>query len=191
MSVDAIIGCLLSGREPEELVEAAERSKGAKRPATEMDSLRAVDADNYLLYRTRRFGRALATLGERVVRTVRSTEATRYRLKQDPLGPWALAEALVREWKVPDGADRSAVVFALAELALMLAHVNRRAHAERDSTDPDLRLLYAEFLSELAALRRGTIIGWQPPTSLKGYADAVDLECSRLLGMRAGGADAR
>lgn len=187
MSVEAIMNCLLSGREPEQEVEAQERlnrRKPSNGRSTEGDSLRSVDTANYLTYRTRRLGRALAKLGDRVRRTVRSTEATRHRLQQDPLGPRALADALLREWHVADGEDRSAVVFALAELALMVAHVGRVAHKERGSNTPDLQPLYREFLAELAGLRQETAVGWAPPASLCRYVGEIDEECNRLLGIR-------
>jgi hypothetical protein len=186
MTVDAIINCLLSGRQPEEEVEARERLKRSNRPADKRDSLRAVDTENYLIYRTRRLGRALATLGERVRCTVRSSEATRYRLQQDPLGPRALADALVREWQVADGEDRSAIVFALAELALMLAHVGRRTHREREAAAPDLQPLYRHLVMELAGLRRDAGRDWASPPPLAGYVQDIDQECNRLLGIREG-----
>src|SRR5262249_43827595 len=127
ISADAIIACLLSGREPAELVEQMERQgRGSEHQNTPV-----VDTSGYALYRVRRLGRALATLGERLLRTVRTREATAYRLGQDPLGPCALAEALVREWGSPSEQAQAALRFALAEVCLTLAHVGRRVAAGR------------------------------------------------------------
>lgn len=175
ISADAIIACLLSGREPAEVVEQMERQGGGPSPRTAP----VVDTSGYALYRVRRLGRALATLGERLLRTVRTREATAYRLSQDPLGPCALAEALVREWGSPSEQDRAALRFALAEVCLTLAHVARRVAAGRQETEPDLAPLYREAIrciGELGAALAGC------GDNLELYVAAVGGECQRLAG---------
>lgn len=191
LSVDSIIGCLLAGREPEELVEATERGgRSATSAVREVDSLRSVDTSEYLLYRTRRLGRALSTLGARVVNTIPSVEAMRYRLRQDPLGPWSLAEAIIRDWDSSDGGDRAPVVFALSELSLVLAHASRRVHAQRNAGDPDLRRLFAETISDLNARKLASPTKWSVPNSLLTYMQAIDVECAGLVGQFQGAASA-
>jgi hypothetical protein len=179
ISADAIISCLLSGREPAELVEQMERQgRGPDQPSTPV-----VDTSGYALYRVRRLGRALATLGERLLRTVRTREATTYRLGQDPLGPCALAEALVREWGSPSEQDRSALRFALAEVCLTLAHVARRVAVGRQEAESDLAPLYADAIQRIGALGAG-LAGCG--NNLEQYVAAVDGECQRLVGAVSG-----
>src|SRR5262249_14633057 len=95
---DAIIDCLISGKSPAEWLE--QRQDTRRTPVKEarlLDSLRAVDASGYLLYRVRRFGRALAGLGARLERTAPFPVAPCYRLFRDPFGPVALAQAIARD----------------------------------------------------------------------------------------------
>jgi hypothetical protein len=174
ISADAIIACLLSGREPAELVEQMERQ--GRGP--DHRSAPVVDTSGYALYRVRRLGRALATLGERLLRTVRTREATAYRLGQDPLGPCALAEALVREWGPGGEQGRAALRFALAEVCLTLAHVSRRVAAGRQESGPDLAPLYGEAIRRIGELGAG-LAGCG--NNLEQYVAAVGGECQRLL----------
>ena len=100
LSASGIVECLLSGREPAEWVALLEGRQSGDREGSgsrEFDSLRAVDTSSYMLYRTRRLGAALTAQGERLLRTVRTREAMIYRLREDPLGPCMLADALIRE----------------------------------------------------------------------------------------------
>lgn len=174
VSADAIISCLLSGREPAELVEQMERQgRGADHRTPPV-----VDTSGYVLYRVRRLGRALATLGERLLRTVRTREATAYRLTQDPFGPCSLSEALVREWAADSAQGLAALRFALAEVCLTLAHVAQRVVAERQESDPDLAPLYREAICRIGELGAGAA---GCGNNLEQYVAAVDGECQRLV----------
>jgi hypothetical protein len=174
ISADAIIACLLSGREPAELVEQMDRRGGG----SNHHSAPVVDTSSYALYRVRRLGRALATLGERLLRTVRTREATAYRLGQDPLGPSALAEALVREWGSGSEQARAALRFALAEVCLTLAHVSQRVGAGRQESEPGLAPLYGEAIRRIEELGAG-LAGCD--NNLEQYIAAVGGECQRLV----------
>jgi hypothetical protein len=191
LTADVILECLLSGREPAEWVEALERRQergqadGASR---EIDSLRAVDTSSYVLYRTRRLGAALAALGQRLLRTVRTRDATSYRLRQDPLGPRMLAQALVREWEAAAGQNReraddpAVLLFSLAEINLMLAHVARRI------TEAHLRPLLRETIEEIDKQCGEAAAGLgPPPPNLRRYLMAVKGKYEHLFGDTAGG----
>jgi hypothetical protein len=186
MTADAIIACLLSGREPAEWVDEQERrQRSGTGPA--LDARHAVDTSGYTLYRVRRLGRALATLGDRLLRTVRTREALAYRLRQDPLGPCLLAEALAREWGGSDGQRRAALRFGLAEVCLTIAHVGRRIDSWRLEGDPELRPLFAEAVSSIEGM-----VGEAAPaeadagTNLVQYLAAVGEQCQRLVGVAGG-----
>lgn len=191
LTADGILECLLSGREPAEWVEALERRQASgqvKASPRELDSLRAVDTSGYILYRTRRLGAALAALGERLLRTVRTRDAMAYRLRQDPLGPRMLAEALVREWQEvskENGAradDPAALLFGLAEINLMLAHVARRV------AEAHLRPLFRETVEDIERHCAEITSGFAPPSNLKDYLKAVKRKYEHLLEGTAGGA---
>jgi hypothetical protein len=184
LTADGILECLLSGRDPAEWVEAMERrqaSGGTPSAAREFDSLRAVDTSSYVLYRTRRLGTALTASGHRLLRTVRTRDAMAYRLRQDPLGPRMLAEALVNEWQ--DTAqqnqavmhDAAIVMFSLAEINLTLAHVARRI------TDAPLRVLFREVIEDIDRMCADIASRYAPPPNLQEYLRAVKRKHVQLL----------
>lgn len=174
LSAETIMACLLSGRNPAELVEQVQRQHAVD----PVPSAPVVDLSGYTLYRVRRMGRALAMLGERLLRTVRTTEATEYRLQQDPLGPLAFAVALKLAW-----GDGQPLQFALAEIRLTLAHVAWRVAAERRENEPDLAPLYRKATRRTEDLGTG-IAG--SGDNLKQYIAAVSEECRRLMGATEG-----
>lgn len=191
LNASGILECLLSGRELAEWIEALERRRAAG-PTTaaprEVDSLRAVDTSGYVLYRTRRLGAAIAALGERLLRTVRTQDAMAYRLRQDPLGPRMLAEALVREWRegaTQNGAsadDPTVLLFSLAEINLMLAHVARRVRKAH------LRPLFRGTISDIEQQCTEIAMGCaRLPPNLTEYLNAVRAKYEHLLDGMPGG----
>jgi hypothetical protein len=100
------MNCLISGREPAELADENENENdsGHLSSAAELsracDPLREIDTTGYTLYQIRKLGQTLAALAERLLRTVRTKEAVAYRLRQDSLGPVALADALANDLAV-------------------------------------------------------------------------------------------
>ena len=180
-----IVDCLISGREPAEWVEALERGRvGGKHDGVpkELDPLRRIDTSGYLLYRTRRFGAALAALGERLQRTIPTHDAMGYRLRHDPLGPCLLAEALIREWRdAGQQNDKSAhlvvLLFSLAEIKLVLAHLARR------TSDARLRPLFREAIDDIDRHYLEVISSRdQLPANILDYLKAVDAKTEQLLG---------
>jgi hypothetical protein len=83
----------------------------------ELDPLKRVNTEEFLLRRTRRVALALDRLRQRLERPVLSPEALSWRLR-GPIGPVGLAQALLREARLPGEA-----AFFLAELVLMLRRV--------------------------------------------------------------------
>jgi hypothetical protein len=186
LTSDGILQCLLTGRDLAEWVEVLEwQQTTAQTNATprELDSLLAIETSGYVLYRTRRLGQALAALGERLVGTVRMRDAMAYRLGQDPLGPLMLAKALVREWQeaskqsAPSVDDPAVLLFSLAEINLMVAHVARRV------TESHLRPLFRTSIEELDGLCKEVASGYTLPPNLAAYLRAVKRKAGHLLGV--------
>ena len=126
---DDIVKCLLSGKDPIEWAEeddgstkASKKKKGDKN----YDLLKTLDTDSYVIYRTRRLGRAFAALSQRILATLRTRTAMRHRLERDPVGPLMLARAIAAEGKDATGAGRATTLFALVELTLTLSYVALR-----------------------------------------------------------------
>lgn len=193
LTVSGIVECLLSGREPAEWVALLEgRQNGAGANFRDLDSLRSVDTSGYMLYRTRQLGAALTAQGERLLHTVRTRSAMSYRLRQDPFGPRMLAEALVREAESAsqnngsDPGNSSMLLFSLAEISLMLAHVARRV------TEVHLRPLFSETIEEIDTMRDERTKRIAPSSNLDHYLEAVRKKCCALLaGPEAEGRNAR
>ena len=184
LTASGIVECLLSGREPAEWVEMLDRRQSSKQAVSspsELDSLRVVDTSGYMLYRTRRLGAALAAQGERLLHTVRTREAMIYRLRQDPLGPRMLAEALIRELEAASqddgdhGGDLSVLLFSLAEISLMLAHIARRL------TEAILRPVFRETIDDIDRMSNEWAARAAPPPNLQSYLTAVRQKCADLL----------
>lgn len=94
---DAIIECLISGKSPAQWFDQQQRTTGrAIKNTAALQSLRAVDTSGYLLYRVRRFGRALAAMSQRISDTAPRGDAMAYRLLKDPFGPVSLAENILQ-----------------------------------------------------------------------------------------------
>ena len=190
LTVDSIIERLLSGRDPAEWLER-QGTRRQRTPSTDaaIESLRAVDTSTYLLYRVRRFGRALAAMAERLGRTAPTSDAIRYRLLRDPLGPVHLAEALCGE---EDGRNDEATplelayrLYVLAEMVLCLGHIGRQVRRAVGRDGKWLIPLFQEAGKKLHAVvqrlreRAGTT-----PEGLRSYLEAAFAENVQLLGAR-------
>ncbi len=188
LSSDHIMNCLISGREPAELI--GDEEVGTTHCATKADGsggydpLHEIDTTGYTLYQVRKLGQTLAALAERLQTTVRTVDAANYRLNRDPLGPLALAEALTKDLK--PGAESAAIAqmrasqlaFSLAEIALTLAHVCRRIRADHNPGDHDVRPVYRKAMGDLL----GRENGGAGAGSLVEYIGAVKAKCAELAG---------
>jgi hypothetical protein len=171
LTSDHIMNCLISGREPAELVDENENDLGHLSSAAELsracDPLREIDTTGYTLYQIRKLGQTLAALAERLLRTVRTKEAVAYRLRQDPLGPVALADALTKDLTVegqPPGTAQmlaSQLAFSFAEIALTLAYACRRVRADHNPGDHDVRPVYRDVVKNLLDKAARIKWGWQ------------------------------
>jgi hypothetical protein len=185
LTAGTIIAYLLSGREPAELVNDGDKQRSHSGPGylAGDDSLRSVRTEGYMLYRTRHLGQALATLGQRISCTVRTPEAMAYRLQQDPLGPCRLAAALVNDSSQDDPSgegDQSPLLFSLAEIGLMLAHVGRRVCDSRGAGEPDFMPLFREVIGEAMSLAPASAT--PVASNLGDYLSAVKSKCEELVG---------
>lgn len=170
LTLDAILDCLLSGREPAEWIQRREADR-SRSPGTDVaiESLRAVDTSNYLLYRARRFGSALTRMACRILDTPRNRDAIRYRLLRDPLGPVHLAETLCGRWtedgvigsdsngnprkgNSPDPSLDGFRLYCLAEIILLLGHVGAEIRERSCSEWPRIKPLFGQARERIVAL---------------------------------------
>lgn len=166
LGADAILECLISGKSPAQWFDQQQRAAGrAIKNSVGLESLRAVDTSGYLLYRVRRFGRALAAMSKRIGDTPQRADAIAYRLLKDPFGPVPLAEKILHESKRAEVDRRLEVdhcVFLLAELlrTVGLLHVqlckdkgtrSKQRHAIADQFQEARRRLIALIDGERAS----------------------------------------
>lgn len=182
LGADAIIECLISGKSPAQWYDLQQRKSRRKlQDLATVQSLRAVDTSGYLLYRVRRFGRALTAMRERIRGTSPRPDAVAYRLLQDPFGPVALAKRLA-EANQPDVTRADAHltaeqrVFLLAELLLVVGRLRMYFHKITRGND---RKRIAEPFQE-AERRLMDLIGGERsgatanlPDNLADYIEAV------------------
>jgi len=188
LSVDGIIECLLSGRTPAEWIEKQDawRKRNTSTDAA-IESLRAVDTSNYVLYRVRRFGRALAAMADRIARTSPTPDAIRYRLLRDPLGPVHLAETLSssengHEGGHPSGAETGYQLYVLAEMLLSVGHVGEQVRRSCGRDGMWAMPLFHEARERIrAVIQRIREQSTPLPEDLSRYLEASLSENARLL----------
>jgi len=188
LSVDGIIECLLSGRTPAEWIEKQDawRKRNTSTDAA-IESLRAVDTSNYVLYRVRRFGRALAAMADRIARTSPTPDAIRYRLLRDPLGPVHLAETLSssgngHEGGRPAGEETGYQLYVLAEMLLSVGHVGTQVRRSCGRDGKWVMPLFQEARERIGAVIQRVREQAAPlPEDLSRYLEASLSENARLL----------
>jgi hypothetical protein len=176
---DDIVSCLLSGKDPVEWAEDEEhRDEAGKRKKSDKsyDLLKTIDTDSYVIYRTRRFGRALAALSQRLLATLPTPTAIQHRLQKDPVGPLMLARAVSSEGQAASTAGRAATLFALGELQLTLSYLALRV-------DPKgklgLRPLFEDTRRMIDDLAQTYDYDAPKADPLKRYIAAVRRNCER------------
>jgi len=191
LSLEGIIECLLSGRTPTEWIDGKDDPKRKRKRKTSKDdaieSLRAVDTSNYMLYRVRRFGRALAAMADRITRTSPTPDAIRYRLLRDPLGPVHLAETLSGSANDHDAEQPSAEIlgyklYVLAEMLLSVSHVGQYFQIAGGRNGKWVMPLFQEAREKIRVVIQR--IGDQSdplPDDLSRYLKACLSESARLL----------
>lgn len=188
LTVDRIIEYLLSGRDPAARGgRQREKHRGSRPPnKPPIEGPQAVDTSNYLLYRAKRLGLALAAMADRIARTPPTQQAMRYRLIRDPFGPIHFAEVLSKDEHDGQCGHPSIMagyrLYALAELVLMLGHVGRTIRLQYR---PDWKCILPVFrearkrLAEIVEKLRSQSAPLHD--NLKEYLDATFAESARLL----------
>lgn len=187
LTADEILTCLIAGREP--AGHAAQRSnerqwRRAGQPIT--DPLRTVRTDGFMLYRTRRLGRALARAGARLGDTPATPAAMSYRLLVDPLGVLSLASALVRQQRDdeksrPDASGVQGAVFALAEIVLLVGHAGKSAQGRARASGLNVLPVFREAVSRILELSRTAVEPYSPGADVLGYLRHCNEQAGRLL----------
>ncbi len=198
LTAEDILACLLAGCSPAEWVDRKEARKttgpAVSRQDPALDPHRFHDPSGLALYRVRRLGRALTTLG-RLLSTIRTPEAIDYHLHRHPLGPVRLAEALVSEAcgaaGTPSAMDRARLVFSLLEIVLMIGHAGRGLHRQRQPGEADHRPCFRRAVT-LILQRADEVVGRAGADeqatdrgsrgSLRKYRHSVEQEVLQLLG---------
>jgi hypothetical protein len=144
------------------------RARAANIDAT-LDPLKRLDSQAFLLRRTKRVARALDRLRERLERPALTKDAFEWRLR-GPIGPMRLAEAFVKEARLPGEAQ-----FCLAELALALRRVKVERAAEGGLSKDEIRASIAETIRDIEARALG-LIGSPDAALLDEYVKAAFLE---------------
>lgn len=188
---DAIIECLITGKSPAQWFDQQQgRIRSAQRPDAAIESLRAVDTTSFLLYRVRRFGRALNAMARRILDTLPVPSAIRYRLLQDPFGPLSLARALANGAEAADDGVSSGEaswsgslsgeqrLFLLAEILLMVTQVRRRATqaTRRGKERRKVMDVYQEAIRQLRRLVDDSGVRSGPAVNVIAYLQQVEAE---------------
>ena len=184
MSVSGIVDCLISGKRISEIAQE-EESEGFAVPTGEpVTGTQRVATKDYLLYRMRRLGYALGMLGERILKAARSEDSLSYRLLHDPLGPNQLTDALIREFKDRPYlvTEREALVFALHEIALVVAHAGARCHAKREAGEPDFRTIFKACIVGIAEKSTSVVAEGKVDQALLKYGRKVLNQANQLIG---------
>ena len=127
-----------------------------------------------MIYRTRRFGRALAALSQRILATLRTHTAMQHRLRKDPVGPLMLARAIAAEGTVASPAGRAAALFALGELLLTLSYLALRVDPKGRMK---LRPLFDDTRRDIDALAHAYDADTSKTDPLKRYIASVRGKC--------------
>ncbi|UUO07897.1 hypothetical protein M4951_06170 [Blastopirellula sp. J2-11] len=181
LTADAIIECLISGKTPPQWFDQTSRKgKSTGKNNAAIESLHAVDTTSFLLYRVRRFGRALTGMSMRITRTLAHPEAIRYRLVKDPFGPISLARSVVTTNPSEDvdwcaKLDDEHRLFLLTEILLMVLHLQSRvAQKTRGTERKAIKCVFGETIEDLRSLAGNLAESNSIPTNLRDYFDRVD-----------------
>ena len=179
LSADAIIECLISGKTPSQWIEGRTNGKSSGQDKAALESLRAVDTSSFLLYRIRRFARALTGMSHRITKTIPLPDAVQYRLMKDPFGPISLARTICNIdtdvtggwWESLENSHRA---FLVAEIQLMVIHIEK--HLVRQTKGKDRRQIKDLFSNSVAQLQQllDEVTGSESlPENLQKYVNQI------------------
>lgn len=136
-----------------------------------LDPHRRVSTETFLLRRTKRVGRALEHLRERLERPAASREAFEWRLG-GPVGPLALAKAFRLEARTEAEAK-----FFLAEIALTLRRVRTAEAAKGGLLESTARELLDRYVNEIREIAK--LLSGDARSAIARYAAAAFEEVKR------------
>ena len=146
LTLDELLEILASTRPLPAAVTEAIRKRGKKGLRnSDLDPLKRLDSQAFLLRRTKRLARALDRLRERMEGPALTRDAFEWRLR-GVVGPLTLADALVREARLPGEAK-----FCLAELALTLRRINPEIPANGGLAVDVIRTCINEAIADIEA----------------------------------------
>jgi hypothetical protein len=168
LSLEELLEILGSTRPLQEAVVQVlkKRAKGAKRVDIELDPLKRLDSQTFLLRRTKRVALALDRLRDRLERPALTRDAFEWRLN-GAIGPTMLANAFVKEALVAGEAK-----FYLAELALTLKRVRPQRAADGGVRTAEVEELLETALADLK-LKTKELPTTPETTLLDGYVSAA------------------
>jgi hypothetical protein len=150
-------------------IKKRERRTGAD---STLDPLKRFDSQALLLRRTKRVARALDRLRERLERPALTKDAFEWRLR-GAVGPLALADAFVREARLPGESQ-----FCLAELALALRRVRPEMPAQGGLPVSEVKACLDDTIREVHA-RVARLAGSGSSELLDQYVNAAFEEAAR------------
>jgi hypothetical protein len=166
LTLDELVEALSSTRPIHESIPRLLRKRGRVKTTVdvELDPLKRVNTEEFLLRRLRRVAVALDRLRERLERPVLSAEALAWRLR-GPIGPVSLAQALLKDARLPGEA-----AFFLAELVLMLGRVRPQLAARGGLASKVIADEVAAVIGEIKLAATGHLPG-DTPASMRTYVE--------------------
>lgn len=180
LNADAIIECLISGKTPPQWFDQTNgKLKSLMNNDAAIESLRSVDTSSFLLYRVRRFGRALTGMSDRISRTLTHPDAIRYRLIKDPFGPISLAQSIANASVEGDAGwcatlDTEHRLFLLVEILLTVLHLQQRvARNVKGKERRKIGEIFEETVTRLKHVSEGIELNASMPSNLRDYIECV------------------
>jgi|GEM_PF-1073054 len=173
---DAIIECLISGKTPSQWFD---QKKGAITSAERTDTAIEMDTSSFLLYRVRRFGRALTGMSQRIMDTIPRPDAIRYRLLRDPFGPISLAQSISRLSEDEPGGwcaqfEGEHRVFLLTEILLTTVYLRSRiASKVKGKERESIEGVFGVTIQQLREFAESVITEVPLPKNLRDYLTRV------------------
>jgi hypothetical protein len=147
LSLEELLEILASTRPlPAAVVDAIRKREKKKHADPSLDPLKRLDSQAFLLRRTKRVARALDRVRQRLEMPALTRDAYEWRLR-GAVGPMTLADAFVREARLPGEAQ-----FCLAELALSLRRVDPARPAQGGLSASVIRECIHTAIAEIESL---------------------------------------
>lgn len=175
LTLDALISILTSALPLRESMRQWLRRSNQQKanqtgePIPELDPHKRVDTSQFLLQRVRRISWALRALRERIERPAATNETIAWRL-YGPVGAGAVLDAIERECKFSDPAEKA---FLIAELALELSRAEPRS-AEGAISPKRVKEAIRAYL--VSVTKRMKLANSDAPATMRRYLKNVKME---------------